>query len=92
MDLTHSKRKKRIADEDSLLSRPSTSQKRSRPLQEQEIFDNLATESDDNCSEFDDDIADPDYVLESNHNTESEQSDNDDDNQDENITQEALPT
>lgn len=87
MDSTRSKRKKPSVDEDLALIRPSTSQKRMRILKEQEILENLFTESDDNCSEFHDDIADPDFILESNHNTESEQSDNDDDNQGENISE-----
>ncbi|CAH2102868.1 unnamed protein product [Euphydryas editha] len=35
------------------------------------------SESDDNCSNFDEDVGDPEFVLESNHNTESEQSEAD---------------
>lgn len=39
--------------------------KQNRRLEDKEISENLINESDDNYSDFDDDVGDPDFVLES---------------------------
>lgn len=55
----------------------STLPKRTRTyLQDEDIEKTLVNESDDNCSDFDDDVEDPDYELQSTHSSDSEQSDN----------------
>ncbi|KAL0829735.1 hypothetical protein ABMA28_003229, partial [Loxostege sticticalis] len=51
-----------------------SSAKRRRFLSQQEISQELLTETDDELSDFDNDIDDPDFVLHSEHETESEQS------------------
>lgn len=51
-----------------------SSAKRRRILSQQEISQELLTETDDEFSDFDNDIDDPDFVLHSEHETESEQS------------------
>ncbi|XP_045452184.1 uncharacterized protein LOC123661241 [Melitaea cinxia] len=74
------KRKETAVIESSVFPPPRRPRISNRPLKDTEIYKNLVSESDDNCSNFDDDVDDPDFVLESNHNTESEQSE-DDENQ-----------
>lgn len=72
-------RKRSAVDKIQISAPPKRTRKNIRPLKDHEISENLMAESDDNCSDFDDDIQDPDFVLESNHNTESEQSENEED-------------
>ncbi|GBP12717.1 PiggyBac transposable element-derived protein 4 [Eumeta japonica] len=55
---------------------PQRTRKRNGPLKDPDIYGILVAESDDNCSNFDNDVGDPDFVIESNHNSESEQSKN----------------
>ncbi|CAG4943180.1 unnamed protein product [Parnassius apollo] len=76
--VTSSEQKIPAKDDGSVPKRPLKLRKQNRPLEDKEICENLTNESDDNCSDFDDDVGDPDFILESDHNTESEQSDEDD--------------
>ncbi|CAG4938753.1 unnamed protein product, partial [Parnassius apollo] len=77
-NVTSSEQKIPAKDDGSVSERPLKLRKQNRPLEDKEICENLTNESDDNCSDFDDDVGDPDFILESDHNTESEQSDEDD--------------
>ncbi|CAG4938847.1 unnamed protein product [Parnassius apollo] len=77
-NVTSSEQKIPAKDDGSVPERPLKLRKQNRPLEDKEICENLTNESDDNCSDFDDDVGDPDFILESDHNTESEQSDEDD--------------
>lgn len=77
-NITSSERKKPANDDGSVPEKPPKLRKQNRRLEDKEICENLINESDDNCSDFDDDVGDPDFILESDHNTESEQSDEDD--------------
>lgn len=70
-----SEREKPVNDDCSV---PEKLRKQNRRLDDNEIRENLMNESDDNCSDFDDDVGDPDYTYESEHDTEFEQSDEDD--------------
>ncbi|CAG5010871.1 unnamed protein product [Parnassius apollo] len=72
-NVTSSEQKIPAKDDGSVPERPLKLRKQNRPLEDKEICENLTNESDDNCSDFDDD-----FILESDHNTESEQSDEDD--------------
>ncbi|CAH2084436.1 unnamed protein product [Euphydryas editha] len=65
-------RKRKKVSESSVSRPPRRSRISNRPLKDTEIYKHLVSESDDNCSNFDDDVGDPEFVLESNHNTESE--------------------
>ncbi|CAG4953490.1 unnamed protein product [Parnassius apollo] len=77
-NVTSSEQKIPAKDDGSVPERSLKLRKQNRPLEDKEICEDLTNESDDNCSDFDDDVGDPDFILESDHNTESEQSDEDD--------------
>lgn len=69
--------KRRVAPTVAQSSIPVSPKRPRRSLNNQAIHEILSTESDDNCSVFDDDVEDPDFDLESTHTTESEQSEDD---------------
>ncbi|CAH2105938.1 unnamed protein product [Euphydryas editha] len=71
------KRKKATVIESPFSRPPRRPRISNRPLKDTEIYKHLVSKSDDNCSNSDDDVGDPKFVLESKHNTESEQSEDD---------------
>lgn len=73
------RRKQSVSRKRKAAPAPPRYPKRVRPLKDQEIIENLVTESDDDCSNFDDSDADPNFFIQSDCDTNSEQSDNEED-------------